>query len=134
MISKDLRLLRQATPIGVGVRVDSKPRIEGRFAGMNRRIVSLGRTLPYVGINHAGGEYVRRHLRALDSLGFEITLVVPDGAQNELHRASVDPPLSRLVLVLQSERGNQSLRRLVYRFRQIFPLAPPIGFATACFL
>jgi len=98
-----------------------------------RRLVSIGQTLPYVGINHAGGEFVRRHLQALEALGFDITLVVPDETQNQLHRADVDPPQSRLILPVQPPHRDHFLRRLARRVRERLPLAPPIGFATACF-
>ncbi|MBK4346449.1 glycosyltransferase [Lacisediminihabitans changchengi] len=46
------------------------------------RIVSLSKVIPFKGIPHAGGEYVRRHVDALLSLGHTVTVLAPNDGRN----------------------------------------------------
>lgn len=62
------------------------------------RIVSFSLVVPYPGIPHAGGEYYRRHLRALGALGHDVTVVAPDSALNRVGLARREDP-ARVILV-----------------------------------
>lgn len=46
-----------------------------------RKLVSVTMFVPYKGISHAGGEYVRRHYMALTQF-FDILVIAPDGSAN----------------------------------------------------
>lgn len=71
------------------------------FAKSETSLVSFSLVIPYDGINHAGGEYVRRHYRELSSLT-RTTVIAPTDerntralatrAQDDLSCLLVDPP------------------------------------------
>ncbi|MCE4027301.1 glycosyltransferase family 4 protein [Microbacterium sp. Au-Mic1] len=76
------------------------------------RIVSFSLVVPYPGIPHAGGEYYRRHLGALSTLGHEVTVVAPDTELNRIGLARTQDP-GRVILVAGDDsRGLRALDRL----------------------
>lgn len=99
---------------------------------MNRRLVSFGRAVPYLGIDHAGGEYVRRNLRVLQSLGFDLTVVAPLEMRNEQHRGEVDPPSTHVILPPPTAVRNRFAHRFSVRLLEIVPVRPPKRFGRAC--
>ncbi len=46
------------------------------------KIVSVSKVVPFPGIPHAGGDYYRRHIAALQSLGHDVTIVAPRDRRN----------------------------------------------------
>lgn len=57
-----------------------EPYASGRHPTM--RVCCITKSLPYAGIPHAGGEYVLRHVEALQAMGYEVTLVAPGDPRN----------------------------------------------------
>jgi glycosyltransferase involved in cell wall biosynthesis len=69
------------------------------------RIVSFSLVVPYVGIPHAGGEYYRRHLAALRSLGHDVVTVAPETELNRIGRARTEDPGRVLLVPCEGSRG-----------------------------
>lgn len=91
------------------------------------RIVCLSPVVPYDGIPHAGGQYLLRHLRALQELGHHVTVVSFDDRDN---RAAADHRADGVDVVLVAAplpRGRRARRLAVAIERQeqrLFPVRP----------
>lgn len=76
------------------------------------RIVSFSLVVPYPGIPHAGGEFYRRHLRALSALGHDVTVVAPDTELNRIGLARAHDPGPVVLVAGGSSRPAVTLDRV----------------------
>lgn len=85
------------------------------------RVVSFSLYVPYEGIEHAGGEYYLRHLRALQDAGHRVVVVAPDYPEN---RAGLKRSSLEVDIVLVSGGGPKILG-LVDRFNRFVRVSLP---------
>ncbi|MDQ1123674.1 glycosyltransferase family 4 protein [Microbacterium trichothecenolyticum] len=95
------------------------------------RIVSVVAHVPYTGIPHAGGQYVLAHLRALRTLGHDVTVVAPDWRGNDEAARRLRAELDVDVVVCSPGLPRPWDEWLDTQQIRLFPVRPPRRFARA---
>ncbi|MBB3157308.1 glycosyltransferase involved in cell wall biosynthesis [Microbacterium proteolyticum] len=95
------------------------------------RIVSVMAHVPYTGIPHAGGQYVLAHLRALRSLGHDITVIAPDWRGNEEGARRLREELDVEVVVCRPHASGRWADWADTQQIRLFPVRPPRRFRRA---
>lgn len=90
-------------------------------SGRPLKIVSFARAIPYSGVPHAGGAYLRNHLGVL-SADHNICLVVPGTSRNIGDKNKLDLPLELIVVPVPRGRSSVRVQKLL---ELVFPAVAP---------